>query len=273
MEQTITATAPAGEEGTSQDAPMQSLSERFREHRHRLQKNGVTPSTQPPPVYICPACRDIGFVHPRDERGNVDYSRVIPCPAPGCSGHRAERARLGERVAMARGVNRPCQSFESFQPVDGAKQALSYARSLAEGTAATFIWLLIYGGTGNGKSHLCNAMARAAIRRGVDTRLVAVADLFSGLRSAVEVPTCESMMQRYKQTGFLVLDDYGVQYGTDWEAARFDELMTFRYANLLPTAMTTNLDLTDLPERIRSRFEDRTLARIAHDSARDYRRG
>jgi hypothetical protein len=30
-------------------------------------------------LYTCPYCLDNGFVHPRKEDGNADYSRTIPC--------------------------------------------------------------------------------------------------------------------------------------------------------------------------------------------------
>lgn len=257
------------EKEAQQSDGFDTLAGRFREYM-KQRKEGISRPPAPDPAYICRVCRDTGFVHPRNERGRIDFSRVIPCPGPGCAGHRAEQARLDDGVAMGRGVHRPEQTFDTFERLEGNKDAFKYARRLGAGTSS-FIWLLIYGGTGNGKSHLCNAMAKTAIRRSVDTRLVAVADLFSALRAAIDMRDGETVMQRYKETGFLILDDYGLQYGTEWEAARFDELMSFRYANLLPTAMTTNLDLESLPPRIRSRFEDHRLARIAHNTAKDYR--
>ncbi|MBN1857118.1 MAG: ATP-binding protein [Dehalococcoidia bacterium] len=246
-----------------------SIGERFRDYKRQLEERGGT--LEPTPrVYTCALCHDVGYVHPLDESGRVDYSRVVPCEGNNCAAARYRKYQRGEEAARARGVRSPQQTFETFEQRDGSRQALSYARQLGDGSA-TFIWLLIFGGTGNGKTHLCNAMARESIRRGVDTRLVSVADLFAALRSAMDTSKGESVMAWYKQTQFLILDDYGVQYGSDWEAARFDELMTFRFANYLPTAMTTNLDLVTLPERIRSRFEDRRLSRIAHNSAPDCR--
>ncbi len=257
-------TPPAGR-------PLSPLAERYKAYMAELRATGVKPDPPiPPPVYICSVCKDAGFVYPRDEWGRVIYSRAVPCSGRGCKRDQMEQLRFADSPAVARGVQRPEQTFESFQPVRGAAEALRHARSLAAGRG-DFIWLLIYGDSGNGKTHLCNAMAREVIRRGIDTRLVAVADLFTAMRSAIGHEGSDSTMQRFKETQFLVLDDYGTQAGSEWETARFDELMAYRYAGLMPTAMTTNLDVTELPERLRSRFEDRMLSRIAHNSAPDFR--
>ena len=63
----------------------------------------------------------------------------------------------------------------------------------------------------------------------------------------------------------------GVEYGSDWEMAKFDELMTSRFATAKPTILITNKELTELPERIQSRFKDKVMARAIHNSASDYR--
>ncbi|MCK5585713.1 ATP-binding protein, partial [Candidatus Bipolaricaulota bacterium] len=156
-----------------------SIGQRFRDYVRLMEERGITPAPTPH-LYNCPLCHDAGYVHPTDKSGHVDYSSVVPCTGNNCAVARYRQYRRGEEAAHARGVRSPKQTFETFEPRDGSKQAFNYARQLADGSA-TFIWLLVFGGTGNGKSHLCNAMARESIRRGVDTRLVSVADLFAAL--------------------------------------------------------------------------------------------
>ncbi len=146
------------------------------------------------------------------------------------------------------------------------------ARKLSEGTSE-FIWLAIYGGTGCGKTHLAQAAAKLAAQRGVDVRFYRTADLFSAIRQAIGDNTVEVLVSRLKTVPMLVLDDYGVEYGTPWEAAKLDEIMTARFAELLPTLVTTNKDLADFPERLRSRFLDHDISRAIHDSAPDFRPG
>lgn len=218
----------------------------------------------------CSVCKGAGFVHPLRE-GSTNYSRVIPCPAPNCLLESIRAYKRGEPFARIQGVTEPRQTFDTFEPIPGTENALKYAKALAQG-GSEFIWLLIYGGVGNGKTHLCNAIANQALSRGIDAHIASVADLFSQLRSSMDDHATDKLMQELKQTFLLILDDLGVEYGTDWEKSKFDELMTSRFANARPTVLTTNKDITDLPLRIRSRFEDKRLSRIAYNSAADYRK-
>ena len=162
------------------------------------------------------------------------------------------------------------QTFENFTPVPGTEKALKAARALASGKAE-FIWLLIYGRPGNGKTHICNAIVRAVRDRDVDVRMVFAADFFSLLREAIKDNQADQMLRRFKDIQFLAIDDYGVEYGSDWEQAKFDELMTSRFATAKATVLITNKDLADLPDRVRSRFQDRLMARVCHNTAPDHR--
>lgn len=208
----------------------------------------------------CSVCKGAGFLHLRDG-DRIVYSRIIPCAAVGCLGDSTRRSITG---AIAR------QTFDNFAPVPGTEKALKAAKALATGQA-DFVWLLIYGLPGNGKTHLCNAIVSAVRDRGLDVRMVLAADLFSLLREAIEDNKTDQMLRRLKDIQFLAIDDYGVEYGSDWEQAKFDELMTSRFATAKPTVLITNKELTELPERIQSRFKDKVMARAIHNSAGDYR--
>ena len=188
--------------------------------------------------------------------------KIIPCAAAGCLLESVRRS-IGGEVAI--------QTFDNFRPVEGATRALNYARRLAS-LESNFKWLLIYGPTGNGKSHLANAIAREVRETGVDVRVVLAADFFSLLKEGISSNRTEEIMRRFKDLDFLIIDDYGVEYGSDWERAKFDELMTARYAHHRHTVLTTNADVGDMPARILSRFNDRNLSRAVANSAPDYRK-
>ena len=208
----------------------------------------------------CPVCKGAGFLHPRDGE-RVIYSRVMLCNAPGCLLDSVRGTQFSE-------VRR--QTFETFQEIPGTEKALKAARSLAYGEAK-FIWLLIYGQAGNGKTHLCNAIVKEVRDRGLDVRMILAAELFAMLRESMESHQADTLLRKFKDIFFLAIDDYGVEYGSDWESSKFDELMTSRFATGKPTVLITNKKLADLPERIQSRFMDKVMARAIHNSAGDYR--
>ena len=205
-------------------------------------------------------CQGSGFVHPRDG-DKIIYSQTIPCSAPGCLLDSVRGKQPSEFIR---------QTFETFLPIPGTEKALKAAKTLAFGEAK-FIWLLLYGQPGNGKTHLCNAIVREVRDRGWDVRMVLAADLFSLLREAIESKKADVLLRQFKDIFFLAIDDYGVEYGSDWEMAKFDELMTSRFATAKPTVLITNKELTELPERIQSRFKDKVMARAIHNSASDFR--
>lgn len=209
----------------------------------------------------CSICKGAGFLHPLGVDEKPIYSKIVPCSAPGC---------LLDSVRGIKPAEIQRQTFETFQVVSGTEKALKYAKELASGEAK-FIWLLLYGEPGNGKTHLGNAIVKAVRERGLDIRMILAADLFSQLRQAIKDKQADELLHKFKVVSFLVIDDYGVEYGSEWEQSKFDELMTSRFANVKPTVLITNRKLADLPERIRSRFQDKVMSRAVHNSAGDYR--
>ena len=117
-------------------------------------------------------CKGAGYLHPVID-GVVQYRQIFPCKAEGClqSQIRGERSQIVQR-----------QTFESFDDtIKGSHKAWKAAAALAYGEAS-FVWLLMYGRPGNGKTHLCNAMVTVLHDRGAEVRMVLAADLFSALR-------------------------------------------------------------------------------------------
>jgi DNA replication protein DnaC len=223
------------------------------------------------PKADCPVCHGAGFVHPSNEYGAPIYDKVVPCLAPGCYHESHQRFLRGEAYGAERGIRPAVQTFSNFLIVPGARAAYETAKAFAEPTA-TFIWLLLYGKPGNGKSHLCNAVARRLQERGESFKYVKAADIHAEIRRAVQSNQGKDIvLDEYKSVRVLVIDDYGVEKGTDAQDANMEEILVTRYERFLQTMMATNLTWSELPERIASRFQDREMARIVRNDAGDYR--
>lgn len=212
------------------------------------------------PNPTCPVCKGAGILHPRDGL-RIVYSKVVPCRAHGC---------LYDSVSGRTYDQAQKQTFESFIVMQGNEQAFKHAKSLAEGKSK-HIWQLIYGQPGNGKTHLGRAIVRGVHDRGLEARMILIGDLFEYLREAIREHKADETLRRLKDCEFLVIDDYGVEYGSEWEQAKFDELMTSRYATAKPTVLITNKDLGGLPPRVMSRFNDKVMSRVTHNTAGDFR--
>jgi len=71
-----------------------------------------------------------------------------------------------------------------------------------------------------------------------------------------------------KRVPLLVLDDLGVEKGTEWAVAKLDTLIDHRYITGLRTVFTTNLSAADLPERIADRLSEGKVYKLRGESYR-----
>lgn len=222
------------------------------------------------PVFNCPRCKGAGYYYGRKLDGSMDYMRPKPCDYPGCYVDSALNYKMG-LVSQQSGVTGKDQKFENFDAeVRGVKKSYRQAWNIAEGIG-DFIWLIIYGGVGNGKTHLLNAIANRAIERGFAVKLVMMADLLSELRMAMDKNQTDYRVKELKEVPYLLIDELGLEYGTPWEKEKIDEILGSRWANGRFTVAATNLDIEDLPERLKSRFKDKHLSRWVKNEAGDYR--
>jgi len=209
-------------------------------------------------------------MHPRKPDSTIDFKQVIPCNYPNCHADSFSAYQRGETIQRS-GVIGLRQTFEKFnKTIPDVQKAYNAARKIAEGEG-DFIWLIIYGGVGNGKTHLLNAIANRAMERGYQVKLVMMAELLSELRISIDSNQTDYKMKELKRVSYLFIDELGLEYGTDWEKEKIEELLASRWANGRFTVVATNRDIEELPERIKSRFKDRHLSRWVKNEASDYR--
>ena len=226
------------------------------------------------PQQDCPLCRGAGFVYPTGQDGEPVYNIAKPCR---CLTGTVKAYTDSDQYRAGQGARPVVQTFDNFVLIHGARDSYNAAKAWTD-PAADFIWLIIYGGVGNGKSHLCNAALNVLLSRGQKARLITASSLLSELRMAMSDHTTDVVMRGYQETSELIIDDLGAgmkhpnEPGSEWEWSRMEELLVSRYDGLKPTMVATNLDWSELPERIASRFQDREYARMVQNAAPDYRR-
>jgi len=222
------------------------------------------------PLFNCPVCKGAGFVLPRRRDGSIDYGKVVKCNHRGCLADSYNAYRSGVIVKQS-GVIGLKQTFDTFNAeVPGVKKAYKAAWKIAEGEG-DFVWLIIFGGVGNGKTHLLNAIANRVMERGISIKLIMMAELLSELRMGIQDNQTDFKMKVLKQVPYLVIDEYGLEYGSDWEKEKIEELLASRWNNGRFTIVATNRDIEELPVRLKSRFQDKHLSRWVKNEALDYR--
>ena len=139
-------------------------------------------------------------------------------------------------------------------------------------------WILLFGSDGAGKTHMAVAAASARQDAGDDVFFASVADLLDHLRAtfAPDSPVRhDDLLWRIKTVNLLVLDDMGAERTSDFAEEKLFQILDYRYAEQLPTIITTSrLDATARARpRIYSRLSDVLVVTRLVVVAPDYRQG
>lgn len=226
---------------------------------------------------VCPICGGQGFVVLDLPVGHPDFGRAQPCRC------RQADIALRRQVELTKVSNlnqMRYMTFETFRP-DGVglneeqrqnlRRAFDKARLFA---ARPEGWLLFTGTYGCGKTHLAVAIAHEVLRRGQSALFVVTPDLLDHLRAAFGPSSETSFDERFetvRQTPLLILDDFGSQSATPWAKEKLFQLLNYRYTAHLPTVITTNLRLSEIEPRLRSRLADPDLSSVVPMTAPDFR--
>lgn len=167
------------------------------------------------------------------------------------------------------------RSFENFAAdTDAKRSALTTIRSYAEdfdGLSQSGRGLILAGMPGTGKSHLAAACLQALM----PSHSVLYATCLDMIRSVRETwrrdseMTERQVLRMYAEIDLLVIDEIGVQYGTEGEQTVTFEIIDQRYRNLNPTILITNQDQKGLKQYLGERSFDR-LAEVSRWIAFDW---
>jgi DNA replication protein DnaC len=225
----------------------------------------------------CPHCGGLGYVRSDVPLDHPDFGKLIPCVCK-----LAERAQ--RQVAHLRAVGNleslSHMTFESFVPdrpglPPERRQSLVRAYELSHRYAEQPTgWLLLIGGYGCGKTHLAAAIANTRVERGQPVLFITVPDLLDYLRATFSPSSPAGYDERFDEirtAPLLVLDDLGAESATPWAQEKLFQILNYRHTARLPTVLTTNHELEEIPLRVRSRLLDHDLVTKANIMAPDYR--
>ena len=156
------------------------------------------------------------------------------------------------------------ETLVAFQALPGTWKALAAAREFLAGGLR---WLLLYGPSGNGKSHLAIGITLALVEAGTQARWANTFTLLSDLRGLPDQARA-GMLLELGSVSVLALDE--LVWGTDLEARWVEEIITRRYLEKMPLVVTTNRDIKEVPAPIVARFYE--LGRAVLNQGRDYRK-
>ena len=223
----------------------------------------------------CALCGGAGFVRHPVPFGHPDFGQAFPCSC--------QRERLKALAIEASGLppNTEGMRLETLKPrreLKGLSAAGRAARLLLE---QKLCFLTLVGEKGVGKTHIGVGIARGWLDQDRQCLYAQVSRLLERLKHTYDFtpeqafelhePTFDRLFSRYCDTPLLILDDLGVEKPTEWAAEKLDTLVDHRYIRHLPTVVTTNILLPQLPGRIADRLDDGRLGQVILLTGPSYR--
>lgn len=200
------------------------------------------------------------------------------CPKCSAEEHEAQRqaefaerrreAELQEQRRLVSAAQIPLRfadrTIENFVAhTDGAKRALTVARSYVqdfEESRKEGASLIFCGGVGTGKTHLAIGIANAVLEMKLRVRFVSVMNAVRTVKETYNRGSDETereALNEFIYPDLLVLDEVGVQFGSDTEKMILFEIINGRYEQMKPTLVISNLAKEALGEFIGERSIDR----------------
>ena len=201
--------------------------------------------------------------------------RLLPHPCR-CEQERLDREAAEQEArrhhqAVAdlkrRGFTDPAMRGWTFANDNGKCPQMKHAHFYVENWTAMQeenIGYLLWGGVGTGKSYFAGCIANALMEQEVAIRMTNFALILNDLTASFKGRN--EYIARLCRAPLLILDDFGMERGTEYGLEQVYNVVDSRYRSRRPLIVTTNLSLQDLQhpkDTAHARIYDRLLEMCA----------
>lgn len=183
---------------------------------------------------------------------------------------KAQKSRM-ERIKETRmPLEYQTKDFSTFfQDTESQREAFNMAERFVNGwekAKAGGYGLLFLGGCGTGKTHLACAIMLELMERYlfVYPRYYKVSEIFSAVRSTYQIGVItneEEMLKFFSSIQLLVIDEVGIQKGSEAEKRILFSILDNRVTSNKPTILMSNLGPKALAELLGDRLYDRVRSK------------
>ena len=179
----------------------------------------------------------------------------------------AERHHRAVADLKDKGFTDPAMRTWTFANDNGKCPQMKHAHFYVENwptMQAENIGYLLWGGVGTGKSYFAGCIANALMEQEVAVRMTNFALILNDLTASFEGRN--EYIARLCRAPLLILDDFGMERGTEYGLEQVYNVIDSRYRSRRPLIVTTNLSLQDLQhpqDTAHARIYDRLLEMCA----------
>lgn len=134
---------------------------------------------------------------------------------------------------------------------------IDYSEAIANGSAAC---LVMAGSVGTGKTHLAASIVNKFIMLRKRCMIIKMSELIRDIKDTWRKDSEYSekaIIRKLSSIELLIIDEIGVQFGSDTEKLLISEIIDNRYQDMVPTILISNLDLSGIKACIGDRSYDR----------------
>lgn len=247
--------AMEGGDVSAKVAEVRRENEELRRQRAALMVANGFPADYTEVKYDCPACADSGFVE----------GKMCLCMKKKLATAAMESSGMADLVKT--------QSFENFsleyyQDDPAALRRMEQILRKMKEYATAFDPaesgnLVLFGGTGLGKTHLSSALAKVIMERGYDVFYATAVTLLSDFEyqrfgNGMGEPSGRDT-DRYFDCDLLIIDDLGTEMVNQFTTSVLYNIINTRLTRHKPTIISTNLTQGEFRERYWDRITSRVL--------------
>ena len=169
-------------------------------------------------------------------------------------------AKIGSAAIPERFKDRTLDSYVA--KTSGQKKALAFAKEYAEnfdqvmrtGRSAVFV-----GKVGTGKTHLAVGIALSIMQQQKSPVFVTVQRLIRRVKDSwrTKEETETEVINAFALPDLLILDEVGVQFGSEFEKQVLFDVLNERYEKLKPSILLSNIPSEQLSDYLGERVTDR----------------
>lgn len=187
------------------------------------------------------------------------YQYYFSCPE--CDKDKQIKRKYGVAYIPDRFVDR---TFDNFNAVTEEQkfvlqQCIEYANRLLTEPKESLGSLILSGNPGTGKTHLACAIANKVLAANKEVLFVSIRQLIKRVRASwdSEWETEMDVIKRFTKPFLLILDELGVQTGSDNEKQIIFDVINDRYNSFKPMIVISNEDLNGVESYLGIRTFDR----------------
>lgn len=248
---------------------MKSTKETFSKLADELKNNKVNDLVEE--TYNCNICKDTGYytveIFEEVYDSYIRVSKECKCLA------KLQSEKYLENSGLLKLTLKTVNSYQANEKWQKAikEKAIEYVKSDSRE------WFVMLGQSGSGKTHICSAIAKTLIEKGLRARYITWDDFTEEINTARFEENDRNAIRRFQTIDLLYIDDFlkGKISESDLEIAY--RVLNYRYNNDFTTIISSEFTLSeiaDIDSAIAGRIREKAksyLLQIAKDKKKNFR--